>query len=149
MSTVLQLPVLAESDEWAAALLNSCPDRRIFTFQGQLGAGKTTLIKALCTELGVSGGMSSPSFSIVNEYRTDSGDTVYHFDLYRLRDAGELDGIGFTEYLDSGHYCFVEWPELARESLPPETVALRLRVSADGDRLAQLDLRPAGPATLA
>ena len=138
MSTVLQLPPPDEACEWAAALLNACPRRRTFTFQGELGAGKTTLIKALCAELGVTAGMSSPSYSIVNEYRTASGETVYHFDLYRLRDAKELDGIGFTEYLDSGNYCFVEWPELAAGLLPPETVAIQLRMLPDGRRIEKL-----------
>jgi len=149
MSAILQLPRLEDSDEWAAALLSACPDRRIFTFQGQLGVGKTTLIKLLCEELGVTSEMSSPSYSIVNEYRTATGGTVYHFDLYRLKNAEELDGIGFLEYLDSGHYCFVEWPELAKGVMPQEAVALKLRLIADGRRTAELNMLPAGPIAFA
>ncbi|MFT3886485.1 MAG: tRNA (adenosine(37)-N6)-threonylcarbamoyltransferase complex ATPase subunit type 1 TsaE [Flavobacteriales bacterium] len=138
MSTILHLHRPEEAGELAAAMLHACPERRVFTFQGELGAGKTTLIKALCSELGVAEGTSSPSFSIVNEYRTNDNKRVYHFDLYRLRDASELDGIGFTEYLDSGDYCFVEWPELARETLPADAVTVRLRVATDGDRTIEL-----------
>lgn len=138
MSTVLQLHRPEEATDLAAAMLHACPGRRVFTFQGELGAGKTTLIKALCTELGVAEGTSSPSFAIVNEYRTTGNDKVYHFDLYRLRDAAELDSIGFNEYLDSGHYCFVEWPELARETLPADAVSVRMRINTDGDRTIEL-----------
>ncbi len=149
MSTLLQLPPLEDSDEWAAALLSACSERRIFTFRGQLGVGKTTLIKLLCAELGVTSKMSSPSYSIVNEYRTATGGTVYHFDLYRLKNAEELDGIGFLEYLDSGNYCFVEWPELAKRVMPPEAVSLKLRLIADGRRTAELDLLPMRPIAFA
>jgi tRNA threonylcarbamoyladenosine biosynthesis protein TsaE len=123
----------------AGALLSACKGRRIFAFQGELGTGKTTLIKALCAELGVTSGTSSPSFSIVNEYAGAEG-PVYHFDLYRLKDASELQGIGFEEYLDSGNYCFVEWPELARGYLPSDTVHLRMRMAADDGRTIDLAL---------
>lgn len=129
-----------EAADLAAAMLNACKNRRVFAFQGDLGAGKTTLIKALCGELGVEEGTGSPSFSIVNEYRTSGNDTVYHFDLFRLKDAAELEGIGFTEYLDSGNYCFVEWPELAKGLLPPDAVRVRMKVAASGDRTVELAL---------
>ncbi|MBK7270131.1 MAG: tRNA (adenosine(37)-N6)-threonylcarbamoyltransferase complex ATPase subunit type 1 TsaE [Flavobacteriales bacterium] len=89
--------------------------RRVFALHGDLGAGKTTLIKAFCSVLGVKDRTSSPSFAIVNEYQRDTGEALYHFDLYRLKAAEELEGIGFNEYLDSGAYCFIEWPELAGE----------------------------------
>lgn len=95
---------------------------RIFAFHGELGAGKTTFIKALCEQLGVKDAMSSPSFSLVNEYHDANGAPVYHFDLYRLRKPEEAFDIGFEEYLYSGNYCFIEWPEKAEELLPEETV---------------------------
>ena len=142
MSTVVTLRRPDEANELAAALLNACPGRRIFALQGQLGVGKTTLIKAMCQELGITSGMSSPSYSLVNEYRMPDQRPVYHFDLYRLRKADELDGIGFVEYLDSGADCFVEWPELARAVLPPEVVILRMRESSGGQRMVELDLEP-------
>ena len=140
MSTLMQLNRVDEAADLAAAMLNACKNRRVFAFQGDLGAGKTTLIKALCGELGVEQGTGSPSFSIVNEYRTAGNATVYHFDLFRLKDAAELEGIGFTEYLDSGNYCFVEWPELAKNLLPADAVRVRMKVAASGDRTVELAL---------
>ena len=105
----------------AMEFLRAAGDKRIFAFHGDLGAGKTTFIKALCEQLGVEDAMSSPSFSIVNEYHAD-GKSVFHFDLYRLRKPEEAFDIGLEEYLYSGNYCFVEWPEMAGELLPEETV---------------------------
>jgi tRNA threonylcarbamoyladenosine biosynthesis protein TsaE len=142
MSSILRLARPEDAPELAAALLHSCEDRRVFAFRGEMGAGKTTLIKALCTELGVEAGTSSPSFGIVNEYQ-GTGGPIHHFDLYRLKDASELEGIGFTEYLDSGHYCFVEWPELARDLLPADTVWVRMQPYAGGERTVELELAPA------
>lgn len=111
----------------ARMILDSYPDKRIFTFTGDLGAGKTTLIKGFCEALGVKEGTSSPSFAIVNEYVGQEG-KIYHFDLYRLKHEDELEGIGFTEYLDSGAYCCIEWPDLARALLPNDTIDLQLIV---------------------
>lgn len=128
MSSILVMHRPEEADEVAGALLHACPDHRVFAFRGELGAGKTTLIKALCRELGVQEVTASPSFAIVNEYHDAHGEPIYHFDLFRLKDAGELDGIGFSEYLDSGHYCFVEWPELATGRLPRDTVRVDIQV---------------------
>jgi tRNA threonylcarbamoyladenosine biosynthesis protein TsaE len=115
----------ADAAAVARMILDSYPGRRIFTFTGDLGAGKTTLIKGFCEALGVKEGTSSPSFAIVNEYQGDHG-KIHHFDLYRLKHEEELEGIGFTEYVDSGAYCFIEWPELAGGMLPEDTVRLRL-----------------------
>lgn len=140
MSTMLQLNRAEEAPDLAAAMLSACSDRRVFAFQGELGAGKTTLIKAFCGELGVQAGTSSPSYNIVNEYRTAKNETVYHFDLFRLKDVAELEGIGFSEYLDSGHYCFVEWPELAKRMLPINAVNIRMRIGATGDRTIEMAL---------
>ena len=110
----------------------------MFALKGDLGAGKTTLIKGLCEILGVSEGTSSPSFSIVNEYRTEHGDRVYHFDLYRLRAPEELEGIGFVEYVDSGAYCFIEWPELGLDLLPKDAVVIEINTSANGTRTLRI-----------
>ncbi len=127
-----------DAEEVARLVLQSHAEQRIFAFTGHLGAGKTTLIKALCKALGVADHTSSPSFAIVNEYRTGSGDPVYHFDLYRLKAAEELEGIGFDEYLDSGHYCFIEWPELAADHLPADAVHVRIAAAANGVRTIHL-----------
>lgn len=141
MSSVLMMRRPEEAEDVAAALLHTCPAHRVFAFRGELGAGKTTLIKALCRALGVEERTSSPSFAIVNEYRDAHGLPVYHFDLYRLKDPAELDGIGFEEYMDSGHYCFVEWPELAAGRLPPGTVRVDMR-ALDGERVLHIDVPP-------
>jgi tRNA threonylcarbamoyladenosine biosynthesis protein TsaE len=124
----------AEAPDIARLILDSHADRRVFALHGEMGVGKTTLIKAFCEALGVKDHTSSPSFAIVNEYRTASGDPVYHFDLYRMKEAGELDAIGFTEYVDSGAYCFIEWPELARPLLPPDTLHMHLEEGSSGVR---------------
>lgn len=142
MSTVLALRSVDEARDVAAALLASCPDRRVFALRGELGAGKTTLIKALCAELGVVEGTASPSFSIVNEYTGSGGRTIHHFDLYRLKDAGELEGIGFDEYIGSGDHCFIEWPELATRRLPAHTVWIELQAFGR-ERMVKVDLQPA------
>jgi len=134
MLTTLTLHKPSEAPEIARLILQGYPVHRVFAFHGELGAGKTTLIKAFCQALGVEDGTSSPSFAIVNEYRAASGDPVYHFDLYRLKDAGELHSIGFTEYVDSGHYCFIEWPELAEELLPPDVLHVRMEEGLSGVR---------------
>ena len=103
---------LAEIDAIAEQLLNQFPSERIFYLKGTLGAGKTTFIKALCKCLGIKDELSSPSFSIVNEYTSNSQWKAYHMDLYRLKSLGDAEAIGLYEYFDSGNYCFVEWPEL-------------------------------------
>ncbi len=124
----------SEAEEVARFILQSHAEARVFAFTGDLGAGKTTLIKALCTVLGVADQTSSPSFAIVNEYRTGGGDPLYHFDLYRLKVAEELEGIGFDEYLDSGSYCFIEWPELAADRLQPGTLHVSIVAAQNGVR---------------
>ncbi len=108
--TLADLPVLAKE---MIAELQDAP--RVWLFRGQMGAGKTTLSKALLKQLGVEQNVQSPTFSLVNEYQTSSGEIVYHFDLYRLKNIQEALAIGIEEYLDSGHYCFIEWPEQAEE----------------------------------
>ncbi|MFM6949376.1 MAG: tRNA (adenosine(37)-N6)-threonylcarbamoyltransferase complex ATPase subunit type 1 TsaE [Aquirufa sp.] len=87
----------------------------IWLFRGQMGAGKTTLIKEICQQLGVNHHVQSPTFSLVNEYLTKHGETIYHFDLYRLKNVQEALEIGIEEYLDSGNICLIEWPEQAEE----------------------------------
>jgi tRNA threonylcarbamoyladenosine biosynthesis protein TsaE len=128
----------SEATDVARLILQGYPEARVFAFHGELAAGKTTLIKAFCAELGVTDETSSPSFALVNEYRAASGGPIHHFDLYRLKDAGELDAIGFTEYVDSGHYCFIEWPGLAEELLPPGSLHVTLEEGAGGVRMIML-----------
>lgn len=132
------LHAASDNERTAKEILTAFSYPRVFALHGELGAGKTTLIKGLCAALGVKDQASSPSFAIVNEYRAANSNPVYHFDLYRLKDASELEGIGFTEYADSGHYCFIEWPELAEELLPDDVLHLRISVQADGARLVEI-----------
>ncbi|MBK9175498.1 MAG: tRNA (adenosine(37)-N6)-threonylcarbamoyltransferase complex ATPase subunit type 1 TsaE [Flavobacteriales bacterium] len=123
-----------ESESVARAILSAHSQARVFALHGELGAGKTTLIKGFCAALGVLDQASSPSFAIVNEYRSTMGGPVYHFDLYRLKNTSELEGVGFSEYLDSHAHCFIEWPELAGGLLPEDTVHLRIALQPDGTR---------------
>lgn len=95
---------------------------RIFAFHGDMGAGKTTFINALCKKLGVIDNVSSPTFSIINEYKTSYGESVYHMDLYRMNNVKEAVDAGVEDALDSGCYCFVEWPERAEDVLPDTTL---------------------------
>ena len=141
MSSVMILPGGESPSETADALLNAFSDRRVFALRGELGAGKTTLIKAMCAAMGVEDHTSSPSFAIVNEYHSPTAGPIYHFDLFRLKDPNELEGIGFREYLESGHYCFVEWPEIARILLPHDAVGLHLFSDASGRRI-KIDIAP-------
>jgi tRNA threonylcarbamoyladenosine biosynthesis protein TsaE len=121
-------------DETARQLLASFPDKKIFAFYGEIGAGKTTLIKALCRVLQVSDVTSSPSFGLIHEYRADREKSVYHFDFYRIERAEEVLDIGFEEYIYSGNYCFLEWPEIIESILPGDTVRLKLDHHDDGSR---------------
>lgn len=98
----------------ADSILKTYPDNRIFTLKGDLGAGKTSFIKSMCTKLGVSSEeISSPTFSIINEYRTSTGLEIFHMDLYRIDEIDELVDMGFEDYLFTEGYCFIEWPEIA------------------------------------
>ena len=107
----------------------------VFAFIGQMGAGKTTFIKALCEALGVSETVTSPTFAIVNEYRADeTGELIYHFDFYRIKKLDEAYDMGCEDYFYSGAVCFIEWPELVEELLPGNTVWVDIRVNDDESR---------------
>ena len=118
----------------AAALLEQIPDRRIITFSGELGAGKTTLIKALCKLLGMKEAVSSPTYALVNAYTTVSGMPVYHFDWYRIKDEQELLDIGIFEYLDGPGICLIEWPSMAAGLLEGESLLSVEITHEDGGR---------------
>ncbi|MEW6469760.1 MAG: tRNA (adenosine(37)-N6)-threonylcarbamoyltransferase complex ATPase subunit type 1 TsaE [Bacteroidota bacterium] len=120
----------------ARQLLGEHKGKRVFALYGAMGAGKTTFIKALCRELGVTDDASSPTFALVNEYHTAQGDKIFHFDLYRIKNLAEALDFGADEYLYSGYYCFIEWPEKIEELLPPGTVRLRIDVNDEKRRIA-------------
>lgn len=108
-------------------------NRRIFAFYGHMGAGKTTFIKAICEELGVTDAVSSPTFAIVNEYASNMG-SIYHFDFYRIKRSSEVLDLGFEDYAYSGNLCLMEWPELIEEFLPEETVEVHIEEIEGGKR---------------
>jgi tRNA threonylcarbamoyladenosine biosynthesis protein TsaE len=108
---------------------------RIFAFYGSMGAGKTTIIKAICKALGATDIVSSPTFTLVNEYGTVKGETLYHIDFYRIRKQEEVFDFGIEEYLDGESYCFMEWPELVEEILPSSTVRIRISVDENEQRI--------------
>jgi tRNA threonylcarbamoyladenosine biosynthesis protein TsaE len=125
---------LADLSEVAESLLKQFPNQRIFLFFGEMGAGKTTFIKSLCEQLGVTDRVSSPTFSIVNEYQSGKG-KVYHFDFYRLKTETEALDMGYEEYLYDGNYCLVEWPEKIKNLWPREFVKINISVTDVEKRL--------------
>lgn len=118
---------LDELETIAQTLIESHPNDRLFAFHGQMGAGKTTFIKAVCSYLGCSEPVTSPTFAIVNEYQGSSG-TIYHFDFYRLKNSAEAINIGFDDYIYSNDYCLMEWPEIVEDIIPKNIVDVTISV---------------------
>ena len=134
--TTIHVDSIAQLPEAAEKFVAVMDDRTVYAFYGQMGAGKTTFINALCRRLGVEDDVTnSPSFAIINEYRSDTtAELIYHFDLYRLEDIDEALEIGVEDYFDSGALCFLEWPERIEDILPDDTVRVDIRVNDDDAR---------------
>lgn len=130
---MIELNSIADLVPVSNQLLALASDIPVWCFRGDMGAGKTTLIKAICDQLGVKDDMSSPTFSIVNEYAGKNGESIYHFDFYRVKDNDEAREIGVDEYFYSGNYCFIEWPERVEELLPDDRVEIIINL-VDTDR---------------
>lgn len=134
---VIELANLAELPDVAARVLAAAGGRRVFLFYGEMGAGKTTLIKALCARLGVVDATSSPTFAIVNEYTSPEG-PIYHFDFYRIKSEQEAFDLGYEDYFYSGRYCLVEWPEKIAGLLPADAVSVKITVQTDNGRRIEI-----------
>ncbi len=122
INTITDLPLSARE------LIKAFADKRVIAFYGEMGAGKTTLIKAICEELGVKENISSPTFSLVNEYHSTSGKKIYHFDFYRINNISEAYDMGYEEYFYSDAFCFIEWPEKIAELLPSNVLKVNISV---------------------
>ncbi len=121
--------------EAATRLLEEIGDAKVVAFDAPMGAGKTTLISAMCRHLGVEDDISSPTFAIVNDYTsTVTGEHIYHFDCYRIEDPSEAEDMGAEDYFYSGNRCFIEWPDRIEAFLPDETVRVAIRVNSDDSR---------------
>lgn len=127
---------LEQIHEVAKEFIAAMGDNTVFAFYGKMGAGKTTFIKAVCEELGVADVINSPTFAIVNEYRSDTtGELIYHFDFYRIKKLEEVYDMGYEDYFYSGALCFIEWPELIEDLLPGDAVKVSIEEQENGNRM--------------
>lgn len=137
----LSIPTLAAvpaaAQQLAAAIAAS--GQSVVAFEGEMGAGKTTLIRALCAALGVADDVSSPTFALVNEYRSGQGQPIYHFDFYRIDSEQEAARLGAAEYFDSGYLCLVEWPSRVAGLLPPQRLLVELAVTGPESRVLSIN----------
>ena len=135
----IKIQSLESIHEAAREFIAAMGDNTVFALYGKMGAGKTTFVKALCEELGVSDVISSPTFAIVNEYRSDeTGELIYHVDFYRIKKLSEVYDMGYEDYFYSGALCFLEWPELVEELLPGDAVKVTIEELEDGSRVIRL-----------
>lgn len=131
----IEISNLASIRESAKEFINGMDDRTVYAFHGSMGAGKTTFIKAICEELGVEDVINSPTFAIINEYRSsETGELIYHFDFYRINKVAEAEAIGTEDYFYSGALCFIEWPEKIEELLPHDVVHVTIEEKENGSR---------------
>ncbi len=130
----IKIESLDKINDAAQEFVKAMGDNTVFAFHGEMGAGKTTFIKAICENLGVSDPINSPTFAIVNEYRSDSGELIYHFDFYRINKEEEAFDFGYEDYFYSGSLCFIEWPERVESLLPKDTVNVTIEILEDSSR---------------
>ena len=125
---------IAELKDAAANLINHFPEQRVFAFYGKMGAGKTTFIQSICRHLGSDDNVTSPTFALINEYITKNMDSLFHFDFYRIEKLEEAYDMGYEDYIYSGNYCFIEWPEMIESLLPQNIVEVKIEVGDDNSR---------------
>jgi tRNA threonylcarbamoyladenosine biosynthesis protein TsaE len=138
---IIPIKSLKEIDQAAESFLRAMGEAKVIAVSGEMGAGKTTFIQALCRNLGITAEVNSPTFSLVNQYFTPEGHSIFHFDLYRIEDPAELFDMGYEEYFFSGELCFIEWPEKASHLIPDE--ALRLEIVVGENESRELQFQPA------
>lgn len=135
----IRITSLETIHEVARQFIGNMGSHTVFAFYGKMGAGKTTFIKAVCEALGVTDAINSPTFAIINEYRSaTTQELIYHFDFYRINKVEEAFDFGYEDYFYSGALCFIEWPELIEELLPPDAVKVSIEEQADGSRTIQM-----------
>lgn len=132
-----QIKNIAALDESAKLLLSHFSEERVFAFYGAMGAGKTTFIKAICQQLGSADNVTSPTFALINEYTTERGYVIYHFDFYRIKKLEEAYDLGYEDYIYSGNYCLIEWPEMIESLLPEGIVEVRIQADESGTRTVE------------
>ena len=134
----IKINSLADINEAAKQFIENMGDGKVFAFYGKMGAGKTTFIKAVCEEIGVDDVITSPTFAIVNEYQSaTTGDSIYHFDFYRIKKLEEVYDMGYEDYFYSGSLCFLEWPELIDDLLPEDATKVTIEATEEGGRIVK------------
>lgn len=134
----IRINSLAEINMAAKQFIENMGESKVFAFYGKMGAGKTTFIKAICEELGVDDVITSPTFAIVNEYQSSTtGESIFHFDFYRIKKLDEVYDMGYEDYFYGGSLCFLEWPELIDELLPEDATKVTIEETEDGGRLVK------------
>jgi tRNA threonylcarbamoyladenosine biosynthesis protein TsaE len=123
----------------ARKILEHTSGQKLLAFYGSMGAGKTTIIKEICKVLGAGDIVTSPTFTMVNEYLTDKNESIFHIDFYRIKKVEEVFDFGIEEYFSSGSFCFMEWPELIGSILPPEAVKIRITIGEKDQRIIDID----------
>ncbi len=133
------LKSLSDLNHVAQLFIRNMGNNNVYAFYGDMGAGKTTFIKAICKALGVTESVTSPTFAIVNEYEKRDGSPVFHFDFYRIKNIEEAYDFGYEDYFYSGHLCFIEWPELIEPLLPENVVKVQIIVEDNGQRSISIE----------
>nr|WP_320057591.1 tRNA (adenosine(37)-N6)-threonylcarbamoyltransferase complex ATPase subunit type 1 TsaE [uncultured Bacteroides sp.] len=136
----IKIESLDQIHEAAKKFIAAIDENTVFALYGKMGAGKTTFVKAICEELGVTDVINSPTFAIVNEYRSEeTAELIYHFDFYRINKLEEVYDMGYEDYFYSGALCFIEWPELVEELLPGNTIKVSIEEQEDGSRMVTMN----------
>ncbi|MBE9467924.1 MAG: tRNA (adenosine(37)-N6)-threonylcarbamoyltransferase complex ATPase subunit type 1 TsaE [Bacteroidetes bacterium] len=136
----LEINNISEIEETAKLFLNKTKKHKKFAFFGDMGVGKTTFIKELCKQLGVTDVVNSPSFAIVNEYTSSNDEIIYHFDFYRIKNINEVFDFGYEEYFYSPNYCFVEWPEKIQQLLPEDFIIVNFTEESNHKRIINIQM---------